>query len=165
MANNIKKVNNVNGGAHHLGNIEKAAIRGVEQGANAFSGPNVFSSTNTLSGTTTQSGAMIYGTETVAAGDGDGTVTLNAAATFHFVTTATNSTHVNIADGTTGQIKYVIHKTRSNTTDLVITPANFAAGTNLTSNAASRSVGLVFDGTNWQVISGEITGTAEMVIG
>ena len=32
MANSIKKVSNVNGGAHHLGNIEIAAIRGVEQG-------------------------------------------------------------------------------------------------------------------------------------
>ena len=38
MANSIKKVSNVNGGAHHLGNIEIAAIRGVEQGLNSFSG-------------------------------------------------------------------------------------------------------------------------------
>ena len=109
---------------------------------------------------------LILGTETVAAGNGSGnSVTLDADATFHFVTTATNSSHVTVADGTAGQVKYIIHKTRSNTTDLVITPTNFAAGSTLTSNLASRSVGLVFDGTNWQVISGEITGTAEMVIG
>ena len=147
MANSINQVTLAKGAKANLGDIEKAAIAGVEQGNNVFSGANS------------------HGTETVAAGDGDGTVTLDANATFHFVTTATNSTHVNIADGVVGQVKYVIHKTRSNTTDLVITPANFAAGTNLTSNSASRSVGLVFDGTNWQVISGEITGTAEMVIG
>tara|TARA_B100001094_G_scaffold83570_1_gene79897 strand:- start:1094 stop:1558 length:465 start_codon:yes stop_codon:yes gene_type:complete len=153
MANTIKQITRDNGDKANLGDIEIAAIKGVEQG------------NNTLGGTTTQSGAMIYGTQTVAAGNGSGnSVTLNADATFHFVTTATNSSHVDIADGTTGQIKYVIHKTRSNTTDLVITPANFAAGTTLTSNLGSRSVGLVFDGTNWQVISGEITGTAEMVI-
>ncbi len=84
---------------------------------------------------------------------------------FHFVTTATNSSHVTVADGVAGQVKFIIHKTRSNSTDLVITPTNFAAGSTLTSNLGSRSVGLVFDGTNWQVISGEITGTAEMVIG
>ena len=71
---------------------------------------------------------------------------------------------MDVADGVAGQVKYIIHKTRSNTTDLVITPTNFAAGSTLTSNLGSRSVGLVFDGTNWQVISGEITGTAEMVI-
>jgi hypothetical protein len=152
MANSINQVTLAKGAKANLGDIEKAAIAGVEQGDNV------------LSGTTTQSGAMVYGTETVAAGDGDGTVTLDAAATFHFVTTATNSTHVNIADGVTGQVKYVIHKTRGNTTDLVITPANFANGSLLTSNLPSRCVGLVFDGTNWQVISGEITGTAEMVV-
>ena len=109
---------------------------------------------------------LILGTETVAGGNGSGnSVTLDADATFHFVTTATNSSHVTVADGVAGQVKFITHKTRSNTTDLVITPTNFAAGSTLTSNLASRTVGLVFDGTNWQVISGEITGTAEMVIG
>jgi hypothetical protein len=38
MANNIKKVTNVNGGIMNLGQIETAAIRGVEQGNNIFSG-------------------------------------------------------------------------------------------------------------------------------
>ena len=54
---------------------------------------------------------------------------------------------------------------------LVITPEDgiggssiFAAGDTLTSNAASRAVQLLFDGANWQVVAGEITGTAEMVI-
>ena len=114
----------------------------------------------------TKDDKLIMGVENVAGGNGSGnSVTLDADATFHFVTTATNSSHVTVADGVAGQVKYIIHKTRSNTTDLVITPTNFAAGSTLTSNSASRSVGLVFDGTNWQVISGEITGTAEMVIG
>ena len=113
----------------------------------------------------TKDDKLIMGVENVAAGNGSGnSVTLDADATFHFVTTATNSSHVTVADGVAGQVKYIIHKTRSNTTDLVITPTNFAAGSTLTSNLGSRSVGLVFDGTNWQVISGEITGTAEMVI-
>tara|TARA_E500000178_G_scaffold280090_1_gene280040 strand:+ start:569 stop:1123 length:555 start_codon:yes stop_codon:yes gene_type:complete len=38
MANNIKQVSNVNGSTMNLGDIEKAAIRGVEQGTNHFSG-------------------------------------------------------------------------------------------------------------------------------
>ena len=38
MANNIKKVDNVNGSKMNLGDIELAAIRGVEQGTNHFTG-------------------------------------------------------------------------------------------------------------------------------
>tara|TARA_R110000824_G_scaffold106928_1_gene252718 strand:+ start:194 stop:751 length:558 start_codon:yes stop_codon:yes gene_type:complete len=42
MANSIKKVTNVNGAPMNLGQIETAAIRGVEQGANIFTGGNNF---------------------------------------------------------------------------------------------------------------------------
>jgi len=38
MANNIKQVSNVNGGTMNLGQIETAAIRGVEQGVSHFTG-------------------------------------------------------------------------------------------------------------------------------
>ena len=108
---------------------------------------------------------QVVSTETVAAGNGSGNaVALSTTSTVSFVTTATNSTHVSLANGITGQVKIIVHKTRSNSEDLVITPANFAAGSTLTSDAASRSVTLLFDGTNWQVIAGEITGTAEFVI-
>ena len=37
MANSIKQVSNVNGSKMNLGDIELAAIRGVEQGNNTFS--------------------------------------------------------------------------------------------------------------------------------
>ena len=109
---------------------------------------------------------QVVSTETVAAGDGSSSaVALSTTSTVSFVTTATNSTHVSLANGITGQVKIIVHKTRSNSEDLVITPANFAAGATLTSDAASRSVTLLFDGTNWQVIAGEITGTEEFAIG
>ena len=108
---------------------------------------------------------QVVSTETVAAGNGSGNaVALSTTSTVSFVTTATESTHVSLANGITGQVKIIVHKTRSNSEDLVITPANFAAGSTLTSDAASRSVTLLFDGTNWQVIAGEVTGTAEFVI-
>ena len=116
-------------------------------------------------GITTQ--AMLWGAETVAAGNGSGSPTaLSLSKVVSFVTTATNSSHVSLADGNAnpGQIKIIIHKTRSNSVDLVVTPANFAAGSTLTSNTASRGVMLIFDGTNWQVMGGEITGTAEFAI-
>lgn len=73
--------------------------------------------------------------------------------------------HVSLADGVLGQVKRIIHSNRVGGADLVITPLNFAAGTNITSDTDKRSVTLMYDGDNWQVIAGEITGTAEFVIG
>ena len=123
---------------------------------------------NTTLTSASVSGAVKLGlaSETVAAGNGGGSATaLSLTAPVSFVTTATNSTHVALADGSeAGQVKYIIHKTRSNTQDLVITPANFAAGSNITSNAANTPIGLVWDGSNWALLSGEFTGTAEAVI-
>jgi len=105
---------------------------------------------------------MVGANETVAAGNGSGNaVVLSVSKLISFVTTATNSTHVSLADGTiTGQVKKIIHKTRSNTQDLVITPANLAAGSTLTSNLGGRGIELIWDGTNWQVL-GDV---AEFVI-
>tara|TARA_Y100000004_G_scaffold102879_1_gene115417 strand:+ start:258 stop:713 length:456 start_codon:yes stop_codon:yes gene_type:complete len=115
----------------------------------------------------------VYSTETVAAGNGTSNATiLSPTTTVSLVTTATNSTHVSLGKGVEGQLKVIIHKTRSNNANLVITPEDgiggtdiFGAGTTLTSNSAARAVQLLFDGANWQVVAGEITGTAEMVIG
>jgi len=106
---------------------------------------------------------MVGTNETVAAGNGSGSPTvLSVSKLISFVTTATNSSHVSLADGTiVGQVKKIIHKTRSNSTDLVITPANFAAGSTMTSNLGGRGIELIWDGANWQVL-GDV---AEFVIG
>lgn len=102
--------------------------------------------------------------EDVAGGNGEGNATaLSLTKTVSAVSTGTNSSHVSLADGVTGQVKVICHKS-GGSTELVITPANFANGATITSDAASRSITLCFDGTNWQVIAGEITGTQEMVI-
>ena len=114
----------------------------------------------------------VYSTETVAAGNGTSNATiLSPTTTVSLVTTATNSTHVTLGKAVEGQLKIIIHKTRSNSVNLVITPEDgiggssiFAAGDTLTSNLGSRAVQLLFDGDNWFVVAGEITGTAEMVI-
>ena len=110
--------------------------------------------------------------ETVLAGNGtDNATALSLDVTTSFVVTASNSTHVSLADGVLGQVKRIVHSNKVGDHDLVITPANFAglktdgsAGTNITSDALARSVTLMYDGDNWQVIAGEITGTAEFVI-
>ena len=109
-------------------------------------------------------GGIIAGVETVDAGNGSGNATALSLNTLtSFVNTATSKSHVSLADGTAGQLKIIFHKVLANAVSLVVTPANFAAGSTLTSDAASRGVMLIFDGTNWQVL-GEVTGTAEFVI-
>ena len=107
----------------------------------------------------------VYSVESVTAGNGASNATsLSPTTTVSLVATKASATHVSLADGVEGQLKIIIHKTRAGSNDLVITPANFGAGSTLTSDSAARAVQLLFDGANWQVVAGEITGTAEMVI-
>jgi len=73
MANSIKKVTNVNGAPMNLGQIEQAAIRGVEQGANVFSAANQYTSLVNQN--------MMWTKHEVITDDGDGTRTLTAAET------------------------------------------------------------------------------------
>jgi len=109
---------------------------------------------------------VVYSTEEVTAGNGSGNATaLSTTTTVSIVSTKASATHVTLGKGVEGQLKIIIHKTRAGSNDLVITPDNFAAGDTLTSDSAARAVQLLFDGLNWQVVAGEITGTAEMVIG
>jgi len=63
---------------------------------------------------------MVCSTETVAAGDGSGSPTaLSITTAVSFVTTATNSTHVSLGDGTSiGHCKFIVHKTRNTTSTL-----------------------------------------------
>ena len=118
----------------------------------------------TMSGTLDVAGELEYtaaSNETVDAGNGGGSATaLSTSKLVSFVSTDTSKTHVSLADGTIGQIKYIVHKALANTQSLVITPANFTAGSTLTSDAAGRVCALIFDGTNWNVM-GDV---AEFVI-
>ena len=110
----------------------------------------------TMSGTLDVAGELEYtaaSNETVDAGNGGGSATaLSTSKLVSFVSTDTSKTHVSLADGTIGQIKYIVHKALANTQNLVITPANFTAGSTLTSDAAGRVCALIFDGTNWNVM-------------
>ena len=91
---------------------------------------------------------------------------LSLETTTSIVTSAgVTDSHVALGDGVLGQVKRIIHFNKVGSKNLQIKPDNFAAGSKLTSDAAKRSVTLMYDGDNWQVIAGEITGTAEFVIG
>ena len=90
---------------------------------------------------------------------------LSLKTTTSLVTSAgVTDTHVALGDGVLGQVKRIIHFNKVGSKNLQIKPTNFAAGSKLTSDQAKRSVTLMYDGDNWQVIAGEITGTAEFVI-
>jgi len=105
-----------------------------------------------VTGNLTASKQLILSSETVAAGNGGSSPTaLSLNTIISFVTTATSSSHVSLADGVVGQVKKIIHKTRANSTDLVITPANFT-NTAMTCDSAGGVVELIFDGTNWVVL-------------
>ena len=114
----------------------------------------------------------VYSVETVNAGNGTSNATvLSSTTTVSLVATKASATHVTLGKGVEGQLKIIIHKSILGGNPLVITPEDgiggssiFGAVDTLTSNAASRAVQLLFDGANWQVVAGEITGTAEMVI-
>jgi len=105
-------------------------------------------------------------TESVEGGASAGAATaLSLVKPVSLVTTATSKAHVSLADGTVaGQIKYIIHVIRNNTTDMVVTPANFRAGTNITTNLPNTPIGLIWSGSTWELLSGEYTGTAEAAI-
>ena len=114
----------------------------------------------------------VYSTEVVTAGNGTSNATsLSTTTTVSLVATKASATHVTLGKGVEGQLKIIIHKSILGDNALVITPEDgiggssiFAAGDTLTSNLAARAVQLLFDGSNWQVVAGEITGTPEMVI-
>jgi len=96
--------------------------------------------------------------------DANNATALSLDVTTSLIITASSKTHVSLADGVLGQVKRIIHQTRIPNHDLVITPVNFAAGTKITSDSHRRSITLMYDGDNWQVIAGELTDEAEFEI-
>tara|TARA_R100000951_G_scaffold115194_2_gene122522 strand:+ start:1208 stop:1672 length:465 start_codon:yes stop_codon:yes gene_type:complete len=120
--------------------------------------PGISDSQN-ASGDTTEDIDTVYG-----GADADNAAPLSLKTTTSLCISSGLGGHVSLADGVLGQVKRIIHLNRVGGADLVITPLNFAAGTNITSDNQKRSVTLMYDGDNWQVIAGEITGTAEFVI-
>ena len=124
--------------------------------------------TNTTLTAPTVSGAvhLSLSTESVEGGASAGAATaLSLEKPVSLVTTATSKGHVSLANGTVaGQIKYIIHVVRNNSVDMVVTPATFRAGTNITSDSANTPIGLIWSGSTWELLSGEYTGTAEAAI-
>jgi len=69
-----------------------------------------------------------------------------------YITNSTADIDASLADGVDGQEIIVILGTR-NTNDVVITPANLANGTTITLDASGERAHLIFDGTNWHIVS------------
>lgn len=77
---------------------------------------------------------------------------LSATIPMSLCATDTSKTHFSLAAGNAGQIKIIVHATRSNAADCIVSPASFAGGSTLTSDANGRILVLVSDGTNWHAI-------------
>ncbi len=73
-----------------------------------------------------------------------------------YTTNASANIAATLADGFEGQIKIIKLET-FDTSDLVVTPANFADGTTITFDATGEVAILLFDGTNWQEIYTDAT--------
>ena len=112
------------------------------------------------------SGAAGQDMESVIGGNTHNRTPLSLKTTTSLCVTASNLNYVTLADGVVGQVKRIVHSQAVGATNnsLIIVPSNFAAGTSITSDTHRRTVTLLYDGDNWQVIAGEITGTAEFVI-
>jgi len=72
--------------------------------------------------------------------------------------TSTGADVITLADGTSGQMKIIVHAADGGS--LVVTPANMLGGSNVDLPDVSDSAILVFDGTNWSIVSTE-GGTVE----
>tara|TARA_Y100000114_G_scaffold104190_1_gene97445 strand:- start:7692 stop:8102 length:411 start_codon:yes stop_codon:yes gene_type:complete len=81
-----------------------------------------------------------------------GATALSATIPMSLCATDTSKTHFSLAAGNAGQIKIIVHATRANAADCIVTPASFAGGSTLTSDANGRILVLVSDGTNWHAI-------------
>ena len=70
--------------------------------------------------------------------DADNATALSLNHTVSQVTTASSKTHVSLADGVLGQVKIITHFGKVGDHDLVITPVNFANGTNDISRSIAK---------------------------
>ena len=73
-----------------------------------------------------------------------------------YITNNVGQLNASLADGIEGQIK-IIKLATHDTSNMVVTPANFADGTNITFDATGEVAILLFDGTNWQEIYTDAT--------
>jgi len=95
----------------------------------------------------------ILGYENVNGGNGVGAATtLNPDVGVSFCNTDSAENYFTLSDGVSGQVKHIVHKSRTNSVDMVLRPQNLAAGTTLTSDREGRGITLIFGQSAWHVI-------------
>lgn len=119
-------------------------------GAQTLTGATSCASTLDVAGVASFADAVGLGADSNAATNGAVTVPVDTLYD-GYTTNNTAAIAATLADGEAGQIK-VIKLEEKDTNDMVLTPANFADGTDLTFDATGEIAVLVFDGTNWQIV-------------
>lgn len=82
------------------------------------------------------------------------TVAINVTSALSNITSSATTTGANaltLADGVQGQVKVITLITHGG--DVQIDPANFANGASVTLDAAGKSVTLMFNNSEWQIVS------------
>jgi len=59
-----------------------------------------------------------------------------------------------LANGSAGQMKFIKYDDGTETGEAVVTPGNFADGTNITLDAEGEGIVLVSDGSSWHAVPG-----------
>lgn len=125
-------------------------------GAQTLTGATGCASTLTVGGVSTFNEAVVLGGTANGSTDGATVVPVDTLLDT-YVSNSTAAIAASLADGSAaGQMKIVILTTHD-TNDMVLTPANLANGSTITFDASGEYAMLVFDGTNWHVVSTNAT--------
>lgn len=136
-------------------NTDKFTVAGAT-GNTAVAGTLEVTGTLTQTGIATFNEAVVLGGTANGSTDGATVVPVDTLLDT-YVSNATDAIAATLADGSAaGQMKIIILTTHD-TNDMVLTPANMANGSTITFDASGEYAMLVFDGTNWHVVSTNAT--------
>ena len=97
-------------------------------------------------------GGLILASETITGAGACSPITTTTI--FDLPNTSAGSLAMSLADGAAaGQIKHFVTKTADGDDYATLTPTNLAGYSTITFNAAGETASLMFDGTNWNVLS------------
>ena len=120
-----------------------------------ISGATAVTGTFSASGTATLSAAVVHSSETVTCSGDAGTAAVTKTVSY-IVTDGggdTNEDTVSLADGVSGQMKIFVYKTETDAGDSAnVTPSN-GAFTKIVFDAPGEGCTMIFDGTNWSIVS------------
>ena len=87
-------------------------------------------------------------------GDGSSITAVEVTSSTTMVNATAAPAPMTLADGSDGQIKFIINKSTGGTNAVTITPATFVSGSTINIDAPGRSVICMFKDSKWNLIGG-----------